>query len=127
MLLRRYLPSRIPRVAFERMFGDGTSSSRAPSRARAECQYSRFDNAQSRVLRKASRRAIRSGSTVILKTFAKLSGGLRLHSPDPVSEPSEEVPFGLPQSKDVHFKLMYDLMALAFEGDVTRSATMLRP
>lgn len=42
-----------------------------------------------------------------------------------VAEPTEEVPFGLPQSKDVHFKLMYDLMALAFEGDITRSATFM--
>ena len=42
-----------------------------------------------------------------------------------VAEPTEEVPFGIPQSKDVHFKLMYDLIALAFEGDITRSATLM--
>ena len=42
-----------------------------------------------------------------------------------VSEPTGEVPFGLPESKHVHFRLMYDLMALAFEGDITRSATLM--
>ena len=35
------------------------------------------------------------------------------------------MPFGLPESKHVHFRLMYDLMALAFEGDITRSATFM--
>src|SRR5260370_38738819 len=42
-----------------------------------------------------------------------------------VREPSSEIPFGLPESKHVHFRLMYDLMALAFEGDITRSATFM--
>jgi hypothetical protein len=41
------------------------------------------------------------------------------------AEPTEEVPFGIPQDKDVHFKLMFDLIALAFEADITRSATMM--
>ena len=36
-----------------------------------------------------------------------------------------EIPFGLPESKHVHYRLMYDLMALAFEGDITRSATFM--
>jgi hypothetical protein len=42
-----------------------------------------------------------------------------------VKEPSAEIPFGLPDNKHVHFRLMYDLMALAFEGDITRSATFM--
>jgi hypothetical protein len=42
-----------------------------------------------------------------------------------VKEPIVDVPFGLPESKHVHFRLMYDLMALAFEGDITRSATFM--
>ena len=42
-----------------------------------------------------------------------------------VKEPTGEVPFGLPESKHVHYGLMYDLMALAFEGDITRSITFM--
>ena len=41
------------------------------------------------------------------------------------ANPSSEIPFGLPENNHVHFKLMYDLMALAFEGDITRSATFM--
>jgi len=42
-----------------------------------------------------------------------------------IQEPSEEIPFGLPENKHVHYRLMYDLLALAFEGDLTRSATFM--
>src|SRR6185295_19547978 len=42
-----------------------------------------------------------------------------------VKEPESDVPFGLPQNKHEHFRLMYDLMALAFEGDITRSMTFM--
>src|SRR5690606_34490815 len=42
-----------------------------------------------------------------------------------VKEPSEEIPFGLPEDKNTHYRLMYDLLALAFEGDLTRSATYM--
>jgi hypothetical protein len=42
-----------------------------------------------------------------------------------VQGPSEEIPFGLPENKHVHYRLMYDLLALAFEGDLTRSATYM--
>ena len=42
-----------------------------------------------------------------------------------MKEPSEEIPFGLPESKHAHYRLMYDLLALAFEGDLTRSATFM--
>jgi hypothetical protein len=42
-----------------------------------------------------------------------------------VREPSAEIPFGVPDSNNEHFKLMYDLLALAFEGDITRSATLM--
>ena len=43
----------------------------------------------------------------------------------PVPEATEEIPFGLPEKKHVHYRLMYDLMALAFQGDLTRSATFM--
>src|SRR5688572_33401753 len=42
-----------------------------------------------------------------------------------VKEPSSDVPFGLPESRHAHFRLMYDLMALALEGDITRSITFM--
>jgi hypothetical protein len=40
-------------------------------------------------------------------------------------EPTSEIPFGIPDRNYDHFKLMYDLLALAFEADITRSATLM--
>ncbi len=31
----------------------------------------------------------------------------------------------MPENKQTHYRLMYDLLALAFEGDLTRSATFM--
>ena len=38
---------------------------------------------------------------------------------------SFEVPFGIPASNDSHFKIMYDLIAVAFQADITRVATLM--
>ncbi len=35
------------------------------------------------------------------------------------------MPFGIPESKDAHFKIMYDLMVLAFQADITLAATLM--
>ena len=70
-------------------------------------------------------RATERGSTPISKTFASSSGASGSRWSNSVKEPTDDVPFGLPESKHVHFRLMYDLMALAFEGDITRSATFM--
>ena len=66
-----------------------------------------------------------SGWIRILKTFARSSGASRIATERSIQEPSEEIPFGLPENKHVHYRLMYDLLALAFEGDLTRSATYM--
>jgi hypothetical protein len=50
---------------------------------------------------------------------------LRIALDKATAEPDTAVPFGIPQSKDEHLKLMFDLIALAFQGDITRSATMM--
>ena len=55
----------------------------------------------------------------------ELERRIRIAMDNSVKEPAADVPFGLPQSKHEHFRLMYDLMALAFEGDITRSITFM--
>src|SRR4029450_3334823 len=44
----------------------------------------------------------------------------------PFPAPSESaVPVGVPESFDEHIKLQFDLLALAFRGDITRVGTLL--
>src|SRR5207248_9508081 len=39
--------------------------------------------------------------------------------------PNIEVPFGVPESFDEHIKLHFDLLALAFQGDITRVSSLM--
>ncbi len=39
--------------------------------------------------------------------------------------PDMAVPYGVPESFDEHIKLQFDLLALAFQADITRVATLL--
>jgi hypothetical protein len=120
------LPTEInPRVAFERLFGDGAS---AEERQRGrELNASILDSVASKI--PDFKRQLGHGDQVKLDTYLEnvreLERRIQIAMSGSVKEPTEEVPFGIPQSKDVHFKLMYDLIALAFEGDITRSATYM--
>ncbi len=120
------LPTEInPRVAFERLFGDGAS---AEERQRGrELNASILDSVAEKL--PGFKRGLGHGDQVKLDTYLEnireLERRIHIAMNNSVEEPAEEVPFGLPQDKDVHFKLMYDLIALAFEGDITRSATFM--
>ena len=121
------LPTQVnPRVVFERLFGDGTSAEERLAGTEAERQHSRFGHAGARALQEGPRRR-RPGAPrhVSREHHASSSGGSGSRWSNSVKEPTDDVPFGLPESKHVHFRLMYDLMALAFEGDITRSATFM--
>jgi hypothetical protein len=120
------LPTEVnPRVAFERLFGDGASAE--------ERVIGRKQNASilDSVTREISlfKKDLGAGDKNRLETYLEnvreIERRIQIAMGGSIKEPSEEVPFGLPESKHVHFRLMYDLMALAFEGDITRSATLM--
>lgn len=120
------LPTEInPRVAFERLFGDGASPEER-KRGR-ELNASLLDSVTSKI--PEFKRELGKGDQVRFDTYLEnvreLERRIQIAISNTVAEPSEEVPFGIPQSKDTHFKLMFDLIALAFEADITRSATMM--
>ncbi len=120
------LPTEInPRVAFERLFGDGAS---AEERQRGrQLNASILDSVAEKL--PGFKRSLGQGDQVKLDSYLdnirELERRIQIAMTNSVAEPTEEVPFGIPQDKDVHFKLMYDLIALAFEGDITRSATFM--
>ena len=60
-----------------------------------------------------------------MENIRELERRIRIAMDNAVKEPEGDVPFGLPQNRHDHFRLMYDLMALAFEGDITRSITFM--
>src|SRR5688572_17576155 len=120
------LPTQVnPRVVFERLFGDGTSPQ---ERLAGRRQNASILDSVTRELG-GFKRDLSAGDKVRIDTYVdnirELERRIRIAMNNSMKEPSGDVPFGLPESKHVHFRLMYDLMALAFEGDVTRSATFM--
>jgi hypothetical protein len=120
-----FLPTEInPHVAFERLFGSGTTpEERQLGRIR---KASILDSVADEI--PAMKRGLSPGDKARLDNYLdnirELERRINIAINNAV-EPESGVPFGIPQSKDVHFKLMFDLIALAFEGDITRSATMM--
>jgi Protein of unknown function (DUF1552) len=114
-----------PRTVFERLFGDGTSAEER--RAGRRQNASILDSVTGELRR--FKKDLGAGDQARLDTYVdnvrELERRIQIAIAHSVEEPSGEVPFGLPDNKHVHFRLMYDLMALAFEGDITRSATFM--
>ncbi len=120
------LPTEInPRMAFERMFGDGASP--AERRAGRLQTVSVLDSVTHELadFKKGLGAGDRTRLDDYLENVRELERRIRIATSNPEVELSGEVPFGIPESKDVHFKLMYDLMVLAFQADITRSATLM--
>ena len=120
------LPTQVnPRVVFERMFGDGSSP--AERRLGREQNASILDSITSEI--GAFKRPLVAEDKARLDEYLdnvrEIERRIRIAMDARVSEPSSEIPFGVPENKHVHFRLMYDLMALAFEGDITRSVTFM--
>lgn len=120
------LPTEVnPRVAFERLFGDGTSPE---ERRRGRRQSASILDSVTQEIA-YFKRPLGAGDKAKLDTYLdnvrELERRIKIAMDKTIQEPSSEIPFGVPESKTVHYRLMYDLLALAFEGDLTRSATYM--
>jgi len=120
------LPTEVnPRVAFERLFGDGTSPE---ERIRGrKTNASILDSVTYEIpgLKKSLGNDDKVKLDNYLENISEIERRIKIAMGRAIAEPSSEIPFGLPESKHVHYRLMYDLMALAFQGDLTRSATFM--
>jgi len=120
------LPTEInPRVAFERLFGDGTN---AQERMKGRKQNASILDSITQELA-VFKKNLGPGDRVLVDNYTEnireLERRITIAMNRTIKEPSAEIPFGVPDSNNEHFKLMYDLLALAFEGDITRSATLM--
>jgi hypothetical protein len=120
------LPTQVnPRVVFERLFGDGTS---AEERRRDRQRNASILDAvvdQLGTFKNHLGADDKARVDTYVDNIRELERRIKIAMDNSVKEPTADVPFGLPESKHLHFRLMYDLMALAFEGDITRSVTFM--
>ena len=122
----RPLPMEInPQTLFERMFGDGSSAQMR--KVRRERQASILDSVNGSLRQIMAE--VPHGDQMRLEQYAddvreverRLSIAARASS----DAPNMTMPYGVPESFHEHIQVQWDLLALAYQTDITRVATML--
>ncbi|PYQ95778.1 MAG: hypothetical protein DMF97_16440 [Acidobacteria bacterium] len=115
-----------PQVVFERLFGDGSTD--AERRARRQQSVSLLDSvlaeaaALQRKLPASDRARVDQYLTDVREIERRIQQAARAASDD-VSLP--DAPAGVPKDVEAHITLMFDLLVLAWQADITRVTTML--
>lgn len=117
-----------PRAVFERMFGASDSTDPATRQARLQRDRSILDFVTSEV--KALNRALGAGDQGKLSEYLEAVRDVerRIQTAERQSErelPVVEQPMGIPETFDAHARMMYDLLALAYQCDLTRVGTFM--
>jgi hypothetical protein len=115
-----------PQVVFERMFGSGSTPEQRV--ARRERNQSILDSINGKIgsLRSAISVPDRSRLDGFTENVREIERRLAIAAEATAVAPEDfAVPPGIPQSFDEHIKLMFDLLALAFQADITRVGTLL--
>jgi Protein of unknown function (DUF1552) len=115
-----------PQVVFERMFGDGSSvDQRAARRARDRSILDSLSSSLAR-LRNDVSAPDRARLDDYTQNVREIERRLQIAAKSSTVAPTDmTVPVGVPQSFDEHIKLQFDLLALAFQADITRVGTLL--
>src|SRR5436190_6608009 len=115
-----------PQVVFERMFGDGsTVEQRAARRKRDGSILDSLTGSLSR-LRNESGAADRARLDDYAQNVREIERRLQIAMKASTVAPTDmSVPVGVPQTFDEHIKMQFDLLALAFQADITRVGTLL--
>jgi hypothetical protein len=115
-----------PQVVFERMFGDGsTAEQRTARRKRDQSILDSLRGSLNRLRGDVSapdRARLDEYAQNVREIERRLDIAMKASS---VAPENIEVPVGVPQTFDEHIKLQFDLLALAFEADITRVGTLL--
>jgi len=115
-----------PQVVFRRMFGDGSNTAQRVER-RTEAK-SILDSVMGSV--QSLQKDLPAGDRVTLTQYLdnvreierRIEQAEQRTRADIAVPPS---PVGVPETFDEHFKIMFDLQALAFQAEITRVATMM--
>ena len=117
-----------PRAVFERLFGDTGSTDPAVRQARLDKDASLLDSVTARAA--ALSRELGSGDRTKLSQYLDAVRDIerRIQMAEAQSDrelPVVAQPAGIPDTFGEHAKLMFDLMALAYQTDLTRVTTFM--
>jgi hypothetical protein len=122
----RPMPMEInPQTVFERMFGDGSSPELR--KARRERQASILDsvNASLKKLMPEVSHTDRVRIEQYSDDVREIERRLEIAAKASSEVPDVAVPYGVPESFHEHIQIQWELLALAFQADITRVATVL--
>jgi hypothetical protein len=114
-----------PQVVFERMFGDGSDSEERAARRRQQRSVLDMVMRSLSRLRKDIGPADRARLDQYTEDIREIERRLEIAAKASADTPAIAVPAGVPEAFDEHIKIHFDLTALAFQGDITRVATLL--
>ena len=122
------LPMEInPRVVFDRLFGDGATAEERLDRIQQERSILDAITGQVRRLEGGLGPNDRNRVAEYLDTVREIERRIQLaekqNSNSSLAVPAS--PSGIPDDHEAHSKLMFDLMALAFQADITRISTFM--
>src|SRR5712691_4706235 len=116
-----------PRVVFDRMFGDGATAEERLQRI--ETQRSILDAVTGQIRRLQGGLGTNDRNRVAeyLDTVREIERRIQLSEQHTTNTALEvpQSPSGIPDDHQTHTKLMFDLMAVAFQADITRIATFM--
>lgn len=114
-----------PRVAFERLFGDGGSAADRQAELRRSASLLDWVSEDISRLQKKLGQADRTKVSQYLDTVREVERRIQKAEAETVdsSLPDLDRPVGVPASYADHARLMFDLQVLALQGDVTRVIT----
>ena len=115
-----------PQVVFERMFGSGSTPEERI--ARRERTQSILDSINGKIsnLRREISVPDRSRLDSFTENVREIERRLAIAANATTTAPEDfAVPPGIPQSFDEHIKLMFDLLTLGYQADITRVGTLL--
>jgi hypothetical protein len=116
-----------PRVVFDRLFGDGATPEERLERIEQQRSILDAVTGQVRKLERGLGPNDRNRVAEYLDTVREIERRIQLaekqHSNSALNVPAS--PSGVPDDHQAHTKLMFDLMALAFQADITRISTFM--
>jgi hypothetical protein len=114
-----------PQAVFEKLFGDGGTSEQRLGRKREDRSILDSIREQTLTLQKGLPASDRVRVGAYLEDIREVERRIKTVLERGEQQAVPDAPVGIPESFEDHVKLMYDLLALAYQSETTRVATLM--
>jgi hypothetical protein len=115
-----------PQVVFEKLFGDGGTAEQRLRRKQEDRSILDSIRQQTLDLQRGLPVSDKARVDAYLEDIREIERRIKMAEAQAgTNQALPDAPVGTPETFDVHIKLMFDLLALAYKSDVTRVATLM--